>query len=161
LTPTDAPRILAAMTQTLVPRAADWRARIDAAFDAQGMMETLGAVLTDAAPGMVEITAPIRPETGQHHGFAHAGLSFTLGDTAAGLAAQTLMDAEDGVMTIEMKINLMAPGAGARLRAVGRVERAGRRLTVVRADVFAEAPGREPVQIATLLGTMMTMSNRN
>jgi len=149
------------MTQTHIPRAADWRARIDAAFDAQGMMGTVGARLTDAAPGMVEITAPIRPETGQHHGFAHAGLTFTLGDTAAGLAAQTLMGPDDGVMTVEIKINLMAPGAGDRLRAVGRVERAGRRLTVVRADVFADAEGRDPVQVATLLGTMMTMSGRN
>lgn len=149
------------MTQTHIPRAADWRARIDAAFDAQGMMRTMRAALTDAAPGMVEIAAPIRAETGQHHGFAHAGLTFTLGDTAAGLAAQTLMGPEDGVMTVEMKINLMAPGDGHRLRAVGRVERAGRRLTVVRADVFADADGRDPVQVATLLGTMMTMTGKN
>lgn len=149
------------MTQTHNPRAADWRARIDAAFDAQGMMATLGARLTHAAPGMVEITAPIRPETGQHHGFAHAGLSFTLGDTAAGLAAQTLIGPDDGVMTVEMKINLMAPGAGDVLRAVGRVERAGKRLTVVRADIYADAAGRDPVQVATLLGTIMTMTNRN
>ncbi|MFT4793438.1 MAG: hypothetical protein ACJAVR_002383 [Paracoccaceae bacterium] len=149
------------MTHIHVPRAADWRARINAAFDAQGMMHTLGAALTDAAPGMVEITAPIRRETGQHYGFAHAGLTFTLGDTAAGLAAQTLMGSDDGVMTVEMKINLMAPGDGQHLRAVGRVERAGRRLTVVRADVYADAEGRAPVQVATLLGTMMTMSGRN
>jgi uncharacterized protein (TIGR00369 family) len=149
------------MTQIHIPRAANWRARIDAAFDAQGMMATLGAMLTDAAPGMVEITAPIGPKTGQHHGFAHAGLTFTLGDTAAGLAAQTLMGAEDGVMTVEMKINLMAPGAGDALRAVGRVERAGKRLTVVRADIYADAAGRDPVQVATLLGTIMTMTNRN
>jgi uncharacterized protein (TIGR00369 family) len=149
------------MTQPQTPRSALWRARIDAAFAAQGMMATLGAALTDAAPGMVEICAPIRPETGQHHGYAHAGLTFTLGDTAAGLAAQTLMDDSDGVMTIEIKINLMAPGAGDRLRAVGRVERAGRRLTVVRADVFADTDGAAPVQVATLLGTMMTMTGRN
>ena len=149
------------MTQTHIPRAADWRTRIDAAFAAQGMMRTMRAALTDAAPGMVEIAAPIRTETGQHHGFAHAGLTFTLGDTAAGLAAQTLMGPEDGVMTVEMKINLMAPGDGDRLRAVGRVERAGRRLTVVRADVFADADGRDPVQVATLLGTMMTMTGKN
>jgi acyl-coenzyme A thioesterase PaaI-like protein len=84
-----------------------------------------------------------------------------LGDTAAGLAAQTLMGPDDGVMTVEMKINLMAPGDGDRLRAVGRVERAGRRLTVVRADVFADADGRDPVQVATLLGTMMTMTGKN
>jgi len=142
------------------PRSADWRARIEAAFAAQGLMATLGARLSAAAPGMVEITAPIRPETGQHHGHAHAGLTFSLGDTAAGLAAQTLMGAQDGVVTVEIKINLMAPGAGDSLRAVGRVERTGRALTVVRADVYADTAGRAPVQIATLLGTMMTMRGR-
>jgi acyl-coenzyme A thioesterase PaaI-like protein len=63
-------------------------------------------------------------------------------------------------VTVEIKINLMAPGAGDSLRAVGRVERAGRALTVVRADVYADTAGRAPVQIATLLGTMMTMRGR-
>ncbi|MGG7566722.1 PaaI family thioesterase [Rhodovulum sp. DZ06] len=145
------------MSTDFTPRTPDWRARIEAAFAAQGMMQTLGARMDAASPGEVTLSAPITPATAQHHGVAHAALSFALGDNAAGFAAQSLMEAGDGVMTVEMKINLMAPGAGDRLRAVGRVERAGRRLTVVRADVWAEAEGRAPVHVATLLGTMMCM----
>ncbi len=139
-----------------VIRDPDWEARARAAFAAQGLMRTAGAEILSAAPGMVELAAPILPGMTQHHGFAHAGLTFALGDTAAGFAAQSLMAPGDGVLTVEMKINLLAPGRGDRLRAVGRVERAGRSITVVRAEVFAEADGAA-TPAAILQGTMMTM----
>lgn len=117
-------------------------------------METLGAELKDVSPGRVVITAPIRAETGQQHGFAHAGLTFAIGDSAAGYAALSLMPEGAEVLTVEMKINLLAPAAGDRLVATGEVVRAGRRLTVVRAEVAAEANGTlRPV--ALLQGTMI------
>ena len=142
------------------PRAAAWRARIEAAFAAQGMMRTLDASLDLAEPGRVRISAPNGPATAQHHGQAHAGLAFTLGDNAAGFAAQSLVAEDEGVVTVEMKINLLAPGIGPRLTAEGRVERAGRRLTVVRADVWgADAEGR-PLHVATMLGTILAMQGR-
>ena len=98
--------------------------------------------------------APIRDLARQQHGFGHAGLTFALGDTAAGYAALTLMPPGAEVLTVEMKINLIAPAAGERLIATGRVVRAGRRLTVVTAEVEAEAGGRRRT-IALLQGTML------
>ncbi len=145
------------MTLEFAPRDPDWEARARANFEAQGMMQTFGAEILSTAPGMIELTAPIGRGATQQHGFAHAGLTFALGDTAAGFAAQSLMAEGDGVLTVEMKINLLAPGRGDRLRAVGRVERAGKRITIVRADVYASEDGRE-THVATMLGTTMAMS---
>lgn len=138
------------MADALSPEA---EAFIRDSFTKLAMMETMGATLNRLTPGEVEITAEVLPSCQQQHGVAHAGLSFALGDTAAGIAAMTLMEPGSGVMTAEMKINLMAPGTGL-LMATGRVLRAGRRLTVVTADVWGDSPkGR--VQVAALQGTMI------
>ena len=128
--------------------------RIAASFAKQSLMETLGARLTHTAPGEVEITAPILPGARQQQGFAHAGLTFALGDSAAGYAALSLLPPGQEVLTVEMKINLTAPAAGDHLVARGRVVKAGRRLTVVAAEVFAVA-GKVEKSVAVLQGTMM------
>lgn len=134
----------------------DWQARARRSFEAQPMMAHLGIEWVEAAPGAVTLRAPISPPVRQHHGYAHAALAFAAGDTAAGLSAQTLMAPHEGVLTVEMKINLLAPAQGEALIARGRVERAGRRLTVVRADVSA-VDGGEERPVAVLLGTMAVM----
>jgi len=139
------------MASDLSPRKQD---ELRAAFAAQGLMATFGARLAILAPGRIEISAPIRPETSQQQGFAHAGLSFALGDSAAGFAALSLLPEGADVLTVEMKINLLAPAAGARLVATGEVVKAGRRLSVVRAEVHAEAAGRSRL-VALLQGTMI------
>lgn len=129
-------------------------AEIRRSFAAQGLMRTLGADLGPLEPGRATVSAPIRPEVGQQHGFAHAGLTFALADSAAGYAALSLMPEGAEVLTVEMKINLIAPAAGDRLVAVGEVVRAGRRLVVVRAEVHAEA-GATRRAVAILQGTMI------
>lgn len=130
-------------------------AHIHESFATQTMMQTLGATLTKIAPGEVEISAPVQDNSRQQHGVAHAALTFAIGDTAAGYAALSLMSAEAEVMTVEMKINLMAPGSGD-LVATGRVLRPGRRLMVVAAEVWGDsAKGR--VQVAALQGTMIPL----
>ncbi|MBW6507394.1 MAG: PaaI family thioesterase [Rhodobacteraceae bacterium] len=129
--------------------------RISASFATQTMMHTLGARITALANGGCEITAPLLPEMGQQHGAGHAGVTFALGDTAAGYAALTLMEPGREVMTAEMKINLLAPAAGAQLIARGRVVKAGRRLVVVTAEVEAEAADGTRRLIAVLQGTMV------
>jgi uncharacterized protein (TIGR00369 family) len=139
------------------PQDPDFAARVRASFARQRFMALLGAEVTAVAPGAVEIALPLRPELSQQHGYAHAGAAWSIADSAAGYAAQTLMAATDGVLTVELKINLLAPAKGERLIARGRVERAGRRLTVVRSDVVAVADGVE-TPVATALGTMMTMA---
>ncbi len=138
----------------MTPRFAGYEAKVRASFAAQTMMTTLGARLSRLAPGTTEITAPILDLARQQHGFAHAAVSFALGDSAAGYAALTLADEADEVLTAEMKINLLAPARGDRLRAKGRVIKAGRRLLVVAADVYALHEGQE-THVALLQGTMI------
>lgn len=128
--------------------------KVRASFGRQTMMQTLGATMQLVEPGRVVITAPIGAHVRQQQGAAHAGMTFAIGDSAAGFAALTLMPAEAEVMTVEMKINLMAPGLGERLVAEGRVVRAGRRITVVTAEVRAEADGAAKT-VALLQGTMI------
>ena len=128
--------------------------RIRASFARQAMMATLGAEIVSVARGAVEIAAPVLPQTTQQQGAAHAGLSFSIGDSAAGYAALTLLPVENEVVTAEIRIHLLAPGRGERLVARGRVVKPGRRLIVVQAEVFAIAGGAE-TQIALLTGTMV------
>lgn len=139
------------------PRDPDWATRVAEGFAAQGFMALLGAELGALAPGEVEIRLPLRPELSQQHGYAHAGAAWAIADSAAGFAAQSLMAPGDGVLTVELKINLMAPAEGTALVARGRVERAGRQLTVCRSDVHAEGPAGLR-HIATALGTFMRMA---
>ena len=128
--------------------------RIKDSFARQGLMQTLGAELSAIAEGRVVITAPITPAASQQHGFAHAGMTFALGDSAAGYSALTLMPEGAEVLTAEIKINLLAPARGQSLRAVGEVLKPGRRLIVVRAAVWARDGDRE-TEIAALQGTMV------
>lgn len=130
--------------------------RIRESFDRQTMMQTLGAELDSVAEGRVVITAPILPTSLQQQGAGHAGLAFSIGDSAAGYSALTMMADGAEVMTVEMKINLMAPAIGDRLVAEGRVVRAGRRIVVVAADVFAEVGGARK-HVAMLQGTMISV----
>ena len=128
--------------------------RIRDSFARQSMMQTLGATLTGIAEGRVEITAPILETSRQQQGVAHAGLTFAIGDSAAGYSALTLIPEGMEVMTTEMKINLLAPGAGDTLVARGRVIKPGRRLMVVQSDIFAVTDGAER-HIAMMVGTMI------
>ena len=128
--------------------------RINASFNRQGLMATFGASVEHVAKGQVILRAPILPGSRQQHGVAHAGLTFALGDSAAGYSALTLLPEGQEVMTAEMKINLLAPGKGDALRAIGRIIKPGRRLIVVAADVYALENGEE-THIATLMGTMV------
>ena len=128
--------------------------RIQRSFDAQAMMTTLGAQMTHVAEGELEITAPILPGATQHQGYGHAGLTFSIGDSAAGYAALTLMPLDSEVVTAEIKINLLAPAVGDKLRARGRVIKPGKRLVVVSSEVHALKDGAETL-IAVLQGTMV------
>lgn len=128
--------------------------RIRDSFGRQTMMQTLGATLDSVAEGRVVIVAPILPTSLQQQGAGHAGLTFSIGDSAAGYAALTVLPEGAEVMTVEMKINLMSPALGDRLVAIGRVIRGGRRIVVVAADVFAERDGARK-HVAILQGTMI------
>lgn len=128
-------------------------------FARQGFMAHLGAKLVRIGHGTTEIRLPRRPELLQQHGYFHGGAIATIADVAGGYAAYSLMGADDSVLTVEFKLNLIAPGDGRELRARGHVIRSGRTLTVTRADVFAVKNGHE-ILCATALQTLIRMAGR-
>jgi uncharacterized protein (TIGR00369 family) len=130
------------------------RTRIHTSFDAQSMMATLGARLSEVSHGVVKIEAPILPGALQQQGFGHAGLTFSIGDSAAGYAALTSLPLDMEVVTAEIKINLIAPARGEKLIAIGKLVKPGKRLCVVTSEVFAVENGQEKL-IAILQGTMV------
>jgi uncharacterized protein (TIGR00369 family) len=123
-------------------------------FETQPFMEHLGAKLTLVVPGRAEIRVPFRRELTQHDGFFHGGIVATLADMAGGAAAYTRVPAGFGALTVEIKVNLLAPGVGEALVARGEVLRAGKRLIVCRSDVFAVRAGQES-HCGTCLMTLM------
>ena len=119
------------------PRDPDYAARVHASFNLQQAMGLIGAQLAVVEPGYVEIHLPHRAEITQQHGFIHGGVVGMIADSAAGYAANTLTPADASVLTVEYKMNLVAPADGQRLVARGEVVRPGRTLIVTRADVYA------------------------
>ncbi len=138
----------------------DIAARIRASFAKQGLMKTLGAELGAISPGAVEIILLPMPSITQQHGFVHGGAVGAVADTAAGYAALSLAPIGTGVLTTEFKINLVAPAAGDRIIARGRVVKPGRTLTLAQTDVFAESDGKEKL-IALLTASMMMIQGRD
>ncbi|MDW3205899.1 MAG: PaaI family thioesterase [Alphaproteobacteria bacterium] len=140
------------------PRNPDFADRVRDSFGRQAFMRTIGAELTEVAPGRVEMRLPYRPELGQQHGFFHGGVIGTLADNAGGYAAFTLMAPEDSILTVEYKMNIVSPGRGEALVAVGTVLKPGRTLTICDVKVYAETAGERKL-CATALCTLMTMKD--
>jgi uncharacterized protein (TIGR00369 family) len=137
-----------------------WETKVRDSFDRQGYMRYLDARLTRVEPGLVEIAVAFRPELTQQHGFFHAGVSSSIADTAGGYAGFTLFPTGSSVLTVEFKINLVAPAKGEGLRAIGAVIKTGRTLTICDLKVFAVSGGRE-VLCATGLQTLMRLDERS
>ena len=147
------------MTQ-FEPRDANYEGRVRESFARQRVMETLGARLALVEPGVVEIELPFRDDLTQQHGFIHAGVVASVLDSACGYAAFSLMEADASVLSIEFKVNLLAPAKGELIRARAEVKRAGRNVTVCTADAWAHEAGRSKV-VATMLATMMSVRGRS
>ncbi|MBP8923735.1 MAG: PaaI family thioesterase [Thauera sp.] len=119
------------------PRDPNYAERVRASFRLQQAMSLIGAEMALVEPGYVEIHLPHKAEITQQHGFIHGGVVGMIADSAAGYAANTLTAADTSVLTVEYKMNLVAPADGQRLVARGEVVRPGRTLIVTRADVYA------------------------
>ena len=138
------------------PRHAGFEAIVRDSFSRGAILHVLETEMTRCEPGFIELRQPVTPITLQHHGYVHGGVISTLMDIAGGHAAQTLMNAEDSVLTVEFKVNMLAPGEGDFLRAEGRVIRPGRRITACRMDLYASKDGEETL-ICIGQGTYMRM----
>ena len=141
------------------PRDPDFEARVRASFARQRFMATLGATLERVMPGEVAIAFGFRDDLTQQHGFLHAGVMTAIADSACGYAALTVMERDAGVLAVEFKVNLLAPGKGERFVAIARVVRSGRTLAVCTCDVIADPDGA-PTTIALMQGTMMAVRGR-
>jgi uncharacterized protein (TIGR00369 family) len=145
--------------KTFQPQDPNFEGRVRASFAKQGLLHTLSASLELVAPGAVDIALTPGPAVSQQHGFVHAGALAAIADSAAGYAALSLMPPGTGVLTAEYKINLLAPAAGERIMARGRVVKAGRTLTLAQTEVYAETGGQEKL-VALLTATLMTIEGR-
>jgi uncharacterized protein (TIGR00369 family) len=132
-------------------------ARVQESFDRQGLMRLLGAELIHVSAGQVKITLPRRPEVSQQHGYVHAGATSAIADSAGGYAALTMMPMTSDVLTVEYKLNLVAPAAGDHLEAIGSVLKSGRTLSVCRLEVFA-VQGVERKLVAAGQQTLISIS---
>ena len=128
--------------------------RVQDSFSRQTVMATIGAKLTLVKPGEITIELPVRPDLAQQHGFVHAGIVTLIVDTACGYAALTRMPPAAAVLTVEFKVNFLAPAAGEKLIARGWVIRAGKTLTVCMGEVHARNGGEDRL-VATMLATMI------
>jgi len=134
--------------------------RVRQSFAQQGLMRNLEARLVDVKPGMTEIRVGYREDLTQQHGYFHGGVSATIADTACGYAAYTLTAADATVLTVEFKINMLAPALGEELIARARVVRSGRTLTVCTADVFGRK-GEAETHCATMVATIMSLAGKS
>lgn len=134
----------------------DYEARVRRTFAGQMALATLGVTLTRIEPGTLELQMSYDVKFSQQNGFLHGGIVSAGLDTACGLASYTLMPAQADILTVEFKINLLAPAKGQTFRFVGSVVKPGRTLVIAEGRAFASDDGREKL-VATMSATMMTM----
>lgn len=137
----------------------EFAGRVRASFAKQHAMELIHATLPVVEPGLTEIHLPHWTGVEQQHGFVHGGVVGMIADSAAGYAAMTLVSASASVLTVEYKINLVAPADGEKLIARGKVVRPGRTLVVTQAEVFAVKDGKETL-CALMQQTIMVMHGK-
>jgi len=143
-----------------IPADPGYLARVRGSFAKQAVMHTLGAALDTIEPGRVVIVMPHKPELSQQHGFLHAGIVSTGLDSACGYAAFSLMPADAAVLTIEFKVNLLAPARGPWFRFEGQVTKAGRTISVVEGRAWQHEAGGADALCATMTATVMTVQGR-
>lgn len=141
------------------PATSDYATRVRASFARQAAMAHIGAELVAVKPGYCEIAMPVRREVTQQHGYVHAGIVSTIVDSAGGYAGYSLFPDDASVLTVEFKVNLLAPAAGERLVATGFVVKPGRTLAITRGEVHAENGGRRTL-VAIMQQTLMVMRGK-
>lgn len=143
-----------------VPADPDFAARVRASFARQAVMATLGITLEEVQAGRVVLKMRHRDDLTQQHGFLHAGVVSTALDSACGYAAFSLMPPEAAVLTIEFKVNLLAPARGPGFRVEAEVTKAGRTISVVDGRALESGPDGERL-VATMTATIMTVLGRD
>src|SRR6266850_737258 len=141
----------------MTPLNPSYAEEVERSFAEQPIMALIGAELSLVEPGVIEITLPYSDDLTQQHGYLHAGVVTTIADTACGYAAYSLMPAGSEVLSVEFKVNLLRPARGEKFVARAEVIKAGKTLTVARADVFGMAANGDRELVATMQGTMICL----
>jgi uncharacterized protein (TIGR00369 family) len=147
------------VTPAFEPADPRYAERVRASFARQGAMRLVGAELLEVAPGYCAIALIPRPEVAQQHGYVHAGVVAAIVDSAGGYAGFTLFPTDASVLTVEYKLNLLAPATGDRLIAEGFVVKPGRTLVITRGEVHAELDGTRTL-VALMQQTLMIMRGK-
>jgi len=137
----------------------DYEERVRASFARQGAMRLLGARLLALGPGFCAVELPYWEDLTQQHGYIHAGIVSAIVDSAGGYAGFTLFPRDASVLTVEYKVNLLAPASGERLIAEARVVKPGRTLAVTRGEVYAEA-GEKRTLCALMQQTLIVLAGK-
>lgn len=137
----------------------DYRQKVTESFNRQDIMHTINAAIDAISPGHVEISFPYHQSLTQQHDFIHGGIVSTVLDSACGYAAFSLMPADAGVLTIEFKVNLLSPAKGHRFKAIGRVKKPGKTITVSEGEMYAFTGDSEKL-IATMVATLMRVNDQ-
>jgi uncharacterized protein (TIGR00369 family) len=137
----------------------DFERRVRESFDRQGAMRLIGARLGRLGPGFCSVLLPYREDLTQQHGYVHAGIVSAIADSAGGYAGFTLFPADASVLTVEYKLNLVAPAMGERLVAEAEVVKPGRTLAITRGEVYAERQGKRTL-CAIMQQTLMVMAGK-
>ena len=137
----------------------DFEPRVRASFNTQQVMQAIGARLLTVGSGEARIELPFRSELTQQHGYIHAGIIGAIADSACGYAAYTLMPADSEVLTVEYKVNFLAPAKGEKFVAIGKAIKPGRTLTVCAGEVWAYDKSATK-QVAVMQATMMMVSKQ-
>jgi uncharacterized protein (TIGR00369 family) len=146
------------MERAFAPRDEQWETRVRESFGKQGAMKLLGATMLEATPGHCTIVLPFREELAQQHGYFHAGITSAIADSAGGYAALTLFPESAEVLTVEFKINLIAPAQPGLLRAEADVVRSGRTLTICTVEVSVDRDGSR-IPCALMQQTLIRIDN--
>jgi uncharacterized protein (TIGR00369 family) len=143
-----------------IPQDPDYINKVTDSFQRQNAMATIGTRIEKLEPGLVELAFDYDASLTQQHGFIHAGIVSTVMDSACGYAGFSLMPENTAVLTIEFKVNLLAPAQGESFVAVGKVKKPGRTITVADGELYAIKDGQRKL-VATMTGTLMTIANRD
>ncbi|MBV1909893.1 MAG: PaaI family thioesterase [Kangiellaceae bacterium] len=144
------------MTSQFVPRDSGYHKKVTNSFQEQAVMKTVNASIVSVVPGETILEFPFQPSLTQQNGFIHAGIVSTVLDSACGYAAFSLMSEGAAVLSIEFKVNLLSPAKGDKFKAIGRVKKAGRNITVTEGELFSYTDGKEKL-VATMTATMMAV----
>lgn len=136
-----------------------WEQKSREIFERQSFMRMIGGKIARLEPGVCDLELPYREDLCQQNVYLHGGVITSIADTSCGIAASTLLSPEAGILSVEFKYNMMAPAAGDRFVARGRVVRPGRTLTIAESFVFAVEDGVE-TEIGRMLATMMFLEGK-